>query len=530
MTIAGLNDSPPRRKRILHRWDGLVLVLCCTLILLQRVHTYHEPLENDIAGYAVIGHEMMHGRSLYSDLWERKPPLLYATFAAAECLAGYGRAEIFLVNVTAALVTLLGIYVAGRCAPLGRGGGLIAAILWTLLCGDLFMQANQPNAEVLINTWMILAFALLLRWPKQRRRWSPAVLLGLLFAAATFNKHHMIITCGMLAIGHVVAGIRSKIRRRSAEMAVSFSVVLMLWALVLGFFAATGRWGVTTDVLFHQNAVYAGDLMHNLLTSLAPAQIIRPFLSWMICPLAIIVVFLISMIRRRAWPMVFSPQWKLWMAWAIGVWPAVVLPGHLFPHYYQLWMPVWCVAAGWAGAGILDAKFEVPNVVSWGIIGASLTVLACRELTPYCLTPDEWAEQKYRGGNYVQQEYLGQYLGETLLKPDERFWVLGDDISLYFAARRSPPSGLLYVDPLIDGNETKFYNQRLVADLERTRPALVIVSPLAERLPADAPVFGWIKKNYLPWPTALGHPKYLIFVLKDSPLQQRIFSGLETPH
>jgi hypothetical protein len=43
--------------------------------------------------YAVIAHEMLDGKQLYSDLWDHKPPGVHVTYAVAELLAGYGRAS-----------------------------------------------------------------------------------------------------------------------------------------------------------------------------------------------------------------------------------------------------------------------------------------------------------------------------------------------------------------------------------------------------------------------------------------------------
>ena len=71
----------------------LLLVLCGLLVLL-RLHTYDEPLERDITTYAVIGHELLGGKALYTDLWDHKPPAIYVTYAAAELLSGYGRDSI----------------------------------------------------------------------------------------------------------------------------------------------------------------------------------------------------------------------------------------------------------------------------------------------------------------------------------------------------------------------------------------------------------------------------------------------------
>src|ERR1700720_2572279 len=102
----------------------------CALIFFLRLHTYEEPLERDVAIYAVIAHEMLGGKALYSDLWDHKPPAIYVTYAAAELIAGYGRDSIFLLNVAAAIATLLACYLAGSASGRGPVGGLVAAALW----------------------------------------------------------------------------------------------------------------------------------------------------------------------------------------------------------------------------------------------------------------------------------------------------------------------------------------------------------------------------------------------------------------
>ena len=94
----------------------------CALIFFLRLHTYDEPLERDITIYAVIAHEMLDGKALYSDLWDHKPPAIYVTYAAAELIAGYGRDSIFLMNVAAALATLFACYFAGSAAGFAASG------------------------------------------------------------------------------------------------------------------------------------------------------------------------------------------------------------------------------------------------------------------------------------------------------------------------------------------------------------------------------------------------------------------------
>ena len=44
----------------------LLLALMCGAVAAQRLRTYGEPFEHDLMMYAVIGHELLHGGSLYT--------------------------------------------------------------------------------------------------------------------------------------------------------------------------------------------------------------------------------------------------------------------------------------------------------------------------------------------------------------------------------------------------------------------------------------------------------------------------------
>ena len=498
---------------------AVVVMLVLTLVVIaERARTYDEPFENDVAGYAVIAHEWMGGRSLYTDLWERKPPLLYATFAAAERVFGYGRGAVFAVNATAAVAILWAVYLAASAGG-GPVAGGIAAGLWAIVGGDLWAQANQPNGELFVNACLTPAVALLLAWPT-RRRWVAAVAVGALFAAATLYKHHVIVTCVALAVGHVIT--RRPAARRVGEMTVAFAVVAVAWAGLFAAFASVGHLGPMVDVLVHQNAGYAGGLLHNLAAALSPGLVFRPAMEWAIGPTVLLAGWLIFAARRGA-AGAGRASWGLWIAWVVGAWPAVALPGQFFGHYYQYWLPVACVGGGWAAAGLLAAKPRLVAPLRWGLVTLGLAIPLYHDGWPYLhLTVDGWADEKYPGGNYVQQKYLGRYLPRHLLKPNERFWVAGDDTSLYFESRQSPLTGLLYVDPMTTGDATAAFNRRLVDDLARHPPDLVLLSPLILRFPQDAPIHPWLAAHYVPWLNPLGGRAYHLMVRRGSDLARRL--------
>src|SRR6478735_1762335 len=118
----------------------IALIGLCAVVFSLRLHTYNEPLERDLTTYAVIAHEMLNGRNLYSDLWDHKPPAIHVTYAAAEWIAGYGRNSILLMNVVAAMATIVACYFAGAAGGRGPVAGLVAATLWTLASGEPSIQ------------------------------------------------------------------------------------------------------------------------------------------------------------------------------------------------------------------------------------------------------------------------------------------------------------------------------------------------------------------------------------------------------
>ena len=91
------------RKAIGVRITVIVLIALAAFIVAQRLQGYRKPIQRDVSIYAVIGHELLRGRPLYSDLLELRPPAVMVTFAVGEAIVGYGRHTIFLLYVTATI-------------------------------------------------------------------------------------------------------------------------------------------------------------------------------------------------------------------------------------------------------------------------------------------------------------------------------------------------------------------------------------------------------------------------------------------
>src|SRR5438067_1335525 len=234
------------------------------LIIFARLHTYGEPLERDLTTYAVIAHEMLGGKTLYTDVWDHKPPAVYLTYAAAELIAGYGRDSIFLLNISAGLATLLACYFAGSAAGAGRLGGLVGAALWVLVSGDLAIEGNQPNTEVFLNALLTLGFAILMRTEDRDLGLRAVLLTGLSFAIASLYKHIAVVQAALLALTYLAWPLAGSRKKAFANVVIIGAIGVLVWGLVFGYFVAQGRGNAFTEAVFTYNAYYSGSIWQNL--------------------------------------------------------------------------------------------------------------------------------------------------------------------------------------------------------------------------------------------------------------------------
>jgi hypothetical protein len=500
----------------------VVLGALALLIAAARLHTYHEPLERDITSAAVIAHEMLGGRSLYADMWDHKPPAIHLTHALAILLVGHGPSAVYLLNVAAAIATLLGVYAAASGVG-GVAGGLWGAVFWTLVSGDVWLQANQPNAEVFINACIVWAFALLVRASGQPRVWR-VLAMGGLFALASLYKPVAVAPATLLALAHIVAPWPGCSRRRAlADVLLIGGVGAAAWLATGAYFAARGHFADFYQAVFTYNHFYSShywsdnntvssqSVTGNLLNSVLPDELFPKFLSLA----TTLAVFTVAGAVRGALSGPRRP-WLLLLGLGIGTHLAVALPGQWRPHYYQLWLPLLAVGAGWAAAA--PCAPDAPRIRRWvpSLAASAAVVLLLAQQAPlYQAPPEAWSRLKY-GDVFVMEQALGRELG-ALLAPGETFYEWGAETGLYFESRHSPPSGAFYVFPLVQGPAASPLTVRAVADLDRRSPTMFVVN-LSFRARTRHPILDWAETRYVAMANTGDRGTYVLLVRRGSRL------------
>jgi len=478
-----------RLKKVLPR---VALVGLCGVIFLLRLHTYNEPLERDLTTYAVIAHEMLNGKNLYSDLWDHKPPAIHVTYAAAEWITGYGRNSIFLMNVVAAMGTLVACYFAGAAGGRGPLAGLVAATLWTLASGEPSIEGNQPNTEVFLNVLLTTAFAIFVRAKTNRIGFGSATLLGVLLMIASFYKQIVILQAAFLSVAYLFCVDRSARRIAFAEIGIVAAIGAAGWFSLFGYFFFQDRGNAFFDAVFTYNRWYSAH----------PPRYLSELWNWpglspdaLAVALSIAALTLIGLvIGLRVCP---RHGWLLLLAFGIATYVTVQLPGWFFPHYYQLWLPPLVIGAGWAVEllkRVLPQRFAWSSYALAGVCGVALVMM---EMPCYLAPAKSWSVQKY-GGIFLETEELAARV-DNLLPRGATFYEWGNETGFYFATRREPPSGLIFAYPMQDGPLARRLSGQLLHDLSRNEPELVIAAHETIALTPWHPVAEWFQQNYRPF-------------------------------
>jgi hypothetical protein len=519
-------EKNSNEQRISGRRAAIVLIVLSILTSLGRVYTRNEPLERDLTMYALVAHELVEGKRLYTDVWDQKPPAIYLVYAAAELAVGYGPQSVLLVNIAAGLITLAGVYRAASAAGMGRVSGLWAAGLWSIISLNIDLEANQPNTEVFINACMIWVFVIFVGAKERPISYPKAVWLGLIAAAATLFKHHSVLPFATVAIAYVIGTAEAKQFRagRLVGALIAFGTIVFCWAAIAGYFAFGGRFKDFYDAVILYNMYHPGNLFYNLIDGLEPGRAKFLFMA-ILLPVAAITAYFGGVLRRGVSP------FALMAGFAAGIFLEVSCTRWWFTHYFQLWLPALCVSLGWSYRlldDMMSGKRGVRRLLPHIGVGMIVAPFLLSQLLTYRLTPLEIAVRKHEP-NFplfvVQAEEINQ-----ILKPSESFYHFGDDTGLYYYAKRRPPVSVFWYYPLFMGPLTESLSKRVVAELEQNRPDMLVYryTENLERFTPDwrdNPVLQWYQDNYVPFPDNDSRDYYKLGALKGSDLERRIFGN-----
>src|SRR5205823_373789 len=162
--MMGVPTHRPREFRF--AWLGIILF---TVAIRLPSLLHPQPIDSE-AMYSVVANEIVDGGRPYADAVERKPPLLFWTYAAVFKIAGkFNWKALHIVALVWALCATAGLYVIGR-ELVDRNTGLIAALFYGVFQPFWWWKNLSFDAEMLMNLPIIWAWAIAFRRGSSRLR------------------------------------------------------------------------------------------------------------------------------------------------------------------------------------------------------------------------------------------------------------------------------------------------------------------------------------------------------------------------
>ena len=210
---------------------ALGIVLLTVAIRLPSL-LHPRPIDSE-AMYSVVANEIVDGGRPYADAVERKPPLLFWTYAAVFKIVGkFNWKALHVVALMWTLCAMAGLYVIG-CELFDRNTGLIAAFFYSVFQPWWTWKNLSFDGEMVMNLPIIWAWAIALRRSSSRLRLE-LFLAGALLGVAFLLKQPAAIAAVPLGIYLLLPGYRAS---RSLTRTNS---IIQAAILTAGFFAVLG--------------------------------------------------------------------------------------------------------------------------------------------------------------------------------------------------------------------------------------------------------------------------------------------------
>lgn len=486
------------------------LLLLALLVLVSRLPTFNEAFERDLMTYMMIADGLLHGRPLYADLMEFKPPAIFWTYALFAKLFGVNPLAIFMMGLTCAWLTLWSCYISGRYMA-GPVGGFLAATIWTVISGDLLLQANQPNTEVFINACLACAFTLFMGAAPNQKQTGRFIAIGLLFfLASLFKQISLAVTAMLLAIYLGLApwaaiaaeekpqenpwAIRVKALKQAAYVVL---IIIFGWALAVGYFHWQGHLTAFKESLVDYGRGYAGDIGSNVWGFLSnPLAYYMPSGgSAFYVPLIWLLTVLTAGYFWR------DHDWRLglWLAYFGGSLITIALPGRFFPHYFQLWLPPLAIAGGC----LLGRAWLMKRRLAMGLLLAALLPFLGLRLLQYTIPVEQVPFYKYglgHGPAALESKRIGFWISRHV-DPKVVVYQWGAEPGVYFWARRSAPVGILAVPGVFMASPPVSLVRRdtelALQQLKDLRPGLIVANKQMYMLSKQHLMVQWLAENYV---------------------------------
>ena len=411
------------------RFAALGIILLTVVIRFPSL-LHPQPIDSE-AMYSVVANEIVDGGRPYIDAVERKPPLLFWTYAAVFRIAGkFNWKALHVVALVWTLCAMAGLYAIGN-ELFDSNTGLIAALFYTVFQPWWTWKNLSFDGEMLMNLPIIWAWTIAFRRSASpvRPELFPA---GALLGAAFLLKQPAAIAAVPLGIYLLLPSYRV-----SRNLTPTNSII-QATMLTLGFFAALG---LVSIVLWKQGIVHEAFYWtiadHDLPHVFWQKGIVNTLIFLGTCLPLLFGAIMACRDKSEIWTGKMAERTALLgllAASAIGA----AAGGRFYPHYYVQLIPPLALLAASYYARLWSRTIQPPH---W-LLRPRVTY-AWLAVTIIAFSIKHWTGLAPRR---VPSE-AGRYLF-THSDPADRIFVWGQSPEIYLDAHRRPACRYITTFPL----------------------------------------------------------------------------------
>jgi dolichyl-phosphate-mannose-protein mannosyltransferase len=468
------------------------LIILCTVFSLLRLPSIIEPYwYGDEGIYEAIGQSMDHGRLLYRDVWDNKPPLLYVIYA----LANGDQATVKVISLIVGLLSVIAFF-AFCYKVFGKSKTTMTiSAVYTFLFAIPLVEGDIANAENFMLLFTITG-AFLIYQLSEKNYWKSIkrdmrMFAGLLLGIGFLFKIVTIFDFAAFAFFLLLLELPQKLSFASIKKIIA-PYLLILTPLVIGFlspfFIAVISFASLHDLREFIQAAFFGNIDYvgyqNTLLGIPQGLLMLKVL------LLFVGIFLIFLRRTH-----FSKISLFVVIWLLFSLFDAFFSGRPYTHYVLVLLPSLCLLLG-LGLANRNKRIKITYLVSTVAIVVLIAfqfmfypvkafmyypnvisfLSGNEDLTAYRSFFDAKTPRDYEVATFIRKN----------TKPSDKVYLWGDDAQIYALAGKLPPTKYIDSYHLLQNNVGVQQTQRAI---ERAKPKYIITLDEAQPLPFNLPLY-----------------------------------------
>ncbi len=453
--------------------------------LILRIPSFFEPYSyGDEMIYLTLGEGIRKGLTLYRDIHDNKPPLIYLIAAVAGSLVWLKIILAFWMIVTVFLFWKLTTILFEKNTKLQK----IATIIFALLTTLPLLEGNIVNSELFLIGPIIASFIILLSNPSYKK----IFLGGLLFSVATLFKVPASFDLGAIVLFWIVTSKLSgksilEIIKKTIVLTLGFSLPLLL---TLVWYWTKGALNEYLTAAFLQNIGYlsswrGGTAQGSILTRNGPLFIRAS--------IVLLGAILLKIFNKR-----ISPTFTFACLWLLTSLFATTLSERPYPHYIIQAVPSMSVLIA-----ILIASTKIEQALA--VIPLLLAIVVPVYYKFYYYSTFNYYNRfiRFATQQIGKEEYFNEFDSHVVrnykiasyikisANLNDNIFVWGDSPPIYALTRRLPP--LKYVANYhINDFSSK---SAVISALTKNPPKFIVLLKEGEDFPA---LRSFLTSSYVP--------------------------------